>query len=649
MDSSSGSEYLPSQEVESSVMQEAKSQEEEGKEEDGTEAEEHIDLTFQIPEDTMRAAMLASENTRASFWSTKMYRGPHGQSIATHYCRSKEIAERVAQYFLKEKVVGFDIEWKPFSSPYDLKKNASLIQLACEDRIALFHISQFPGTTAEQLMPPSLKAVLETPDIYKVGVAVKGDFSRLQKYLNIQPQGVFELSRLHNLVELHSTSPTKLSNKLVSLANQVLQHLQLPLYKGAPLAGEPMDMESVRESDWSKPLDKQQIHYAAADAYAGFRLYHILEWKRKQLRPTPPTRGICDYDSKRDPKAKASKKKAAKTKKALKDTVAQSTVAVEPDDEADQDAEQDAVAETEEIDEEEEDVGYSTAPEEPTDSSNPEDPPPRPTIDFEPSTVIDVGAADGDIRTQRRVGRVNLSWLRGPDPEYPVLPWTPDNDNAPQKYHHEDDSATHPDTVHNAIRSSDPHFPMSETLDDEFADPGLEKVLQTLDLAESAFKSSTLSVTSTSDTETFDNLPSHLEADQTIANSSPKNENVAPATDDTFHTSEYNVATTWAQNYLHSTIPSPSSTKPSRIRATVPHLRAYHMWHVQELSLDTISGHLRDPPLAHSTVTGYILQAISLECLEYDKDAMRDIMAELPKGLKLGRWKWMAEKLGLLK
>jgi hypothetical protein len=35
--------------------------------------------------------------------------------------------------------------------------------------------------------------------------------------------------------------------------------------------------------------------------------------------------------------------------------------------------------------------------------------------------------------------------------------------------------------------------------------------------------------------------------------------------------------------------------------------------------------------------------------LEYETDAMRDIMVNMPKGLKMGRWKWMAEKVGALK
>jgi hypothetical protein len=339
---------------------------EDGAHDNGIEVvDENNTLSYQIPEEKLRAAMLAPPKTRASYWSAKLYEGPEGEAIHTHYCRSMEVAERVAQYFLKEKVVGFDIEWKPWGSPTSIKHNASLIQLACEDRIALFHIALFSGTEVEQLMPPSLKAVLESPDICKVGVAIKGDFKRLEKYLGIQAQGVFELSRLHNLVEWYEVDPSKVSKKLVGLAAQVLQHLQLPLYKGEPLENAPETKSSVRESNWSLPLDLQQIHYAAADAYAGFRLYHVLEWKRTRLRPTPPPIALCDYDNNK-PTPKPSKLRILR--KTVKATTKSKDVG-KPDVDP-------AVDVVEEGEEAEEEVGYETAPDELIDSHELEDPTP---------------------------------------------------------------------------------------------------------------------------------------------------------------------------------------------------------------------------------------------------------------------------------
>lgn len=689
MSLSSDSDYVPSQEEESIANEQLLDEE---KVDEEHEVEEHIDLEYQIPEETLRTAMLASPKTRASFWSAKMYRGPDDQSLSTHYCRTKEVAERVCQHFLKEKVLGFDIEWKPWSSPSNIKQNASLIQLACDDRIALFHIAQFTGTTAEELMPPTLKAILESPDILKVGVAVKGDFTRLQKFLNIQAQGVFELSRLHNLVAWHATEPKKVTNKLVSLTAQVLQHLQLPLYKGEQLADDPGDTANVRESDWSKPLDWQQIQYAAADAYAGFRLYHLLEWKRKQMRPTPPTRGICDYDSKPAPRPKVPKKKATKkTKGAATAATVDSTSTLEhgPDQKAEQD-----LLEVENGEEEEEE-GYETAPEEFMDSHELEDP-----IPASPHTNQSQGANEGNTNSkktpaQKRVGRVNLAWLRGPDPQYPLLPQQPGGGDAPMPFHVMYSLDAPDATKQEADHSPDGSLHRSHVLeeeDDEFADPELEKVLQVLDLDEdgklreppnpalstfsaidSGSSDAALNRKSSkkqkeldgslkpgqsslqeeepakdSDTDMFNSEIATVEVE--VHSAIPSSTGIrSTAIDEIPNSPEYDSATAWARTYLQSTIPSPTSTTPSRIRATVPHLRAYHLWYHQNLSLDYVASHLRDPPLSHSTVTGYILQAVSLERLEYDRDSMRDMMMALPVGLRKGRWKWIAEKVGAAK
>jgi hypothetical protein len=611
-------------------------------------------LAYQIPQEKLRAAMLAPPKTRASYWSAKLYEGPEGESLNTHYCKSLEVAERVAQYFLKEKVVGFDIEWKPWGSPTSIKQNASLIQLACEDRIALFHIALFPGTKVEQLMPPSLKAVLESPYILKVGVAVKGDFTRLEKYLGIQAQGVFELSRLHNLVEWYEVDPSKVSKKLVGLAAQVLQHLQLPLYKGEPLEDAPETASSVRESDWSLPLDFHQIHYAAADAYAGFRLYHMLEWKRTRLRPIPPPIPLCDYDNKPTPKSKVPRKRV---KAAAKPNDADATD-VNP------------IVETvkEEQEAEEGAHGYETAPEELIDSHQLEDP----TSAAPPNISTDVADAAAEARVaensesqkqqhmeheatlapeRKRIGRVNLSWLKGADPGYPTLP------KGSQEEVEEPSSTEQLDES-----------------EDEFVDAELEEALGRLDLddagalkeehtspsastgyAESGVRESqevrSVDVTEPNDTklvELSDFHPTSLESDEVDESTAPISEPPVDLSEASPHPSEYIAATKWAQEYLRSTIPSPTSTTPSRIRATVPHLRAYYLWYQQKLPIEDIAPLLRDPPLPHSTVANYILQAISLERLEYENESLRSVMAVMPSGMRKGRWRAFAETVGAL-
>ncbi|KAI9832395.1 MAG: hypothetical protein M1819_004383 [Sarea resinae] len=242
--------------------------------------EEHLPLSFEIPEDVKRKAMLASHNTGAAYWQYSLYEGPDKEKVKVHYCRSRETTERVAQLFLEEAVLGFDIEWKPnVQASEGIRKNVSLVQLASESRIALFHIALFgKGDSMEDLVAPTMKQIMEDPNITKVGVSVKADCTRLRKFMGIEARGIFELSHLHKLVKYSSEHANKIDKRLVALAEQVQEHLQLPMRKVA----------EVRSSNWSEELNMQQILYAASDSYAGFRLYDVLERKRKELNPTPP-------------------------------------------------------------------------------------------------------------------------------------------------------------------------------------------------------------------------------------------------------------------------------------------------------------------------------------------------------------------------
>ncbi|KAL6709762.1 hypothetical protein ACN47E_001191 [Coniothyrium glycines] len=620
-------------------------------------------LKFRIPEDKLRAAMLASQKTRASYYSTKLYEGPNGEPLFLHYCKSFDVAERVAKHFSTAKVLGFDIEWRPFSNPLSIKQNASLIQLACEDRIALFHVALFHGQSAEELMPPTLKAILESPDILKVGVAVKGDFSRLTKHLNVQPQGVFELSRLHNLVEWYNVDSRKVTFRLVGLAVQVLRHLQLPLYKGEQLVDEPEGTASVRHSDWSQPLSLQQIQYAAADAYAGFRLYHVLEWKRAQLRPTPPPVVVCDYDSKKAPRPKAPRKKIERASKA--EHIA---IDVETSEEEDQEDVEDLSATSETL----------------SDSQSPGEPTPHGILraadtdsEFEDESISATKTHDGaSVAEHRKVGRVSFLYRHGPEPSYPLLPPEPSQEDTQVKESSE--------TLGTQISGAIVQEAGSQEDDDEFADADLEEALKSLDLdpygqllespialpkgietdgvsREARQGSSLASAGENSAMPCIESTIAahsaqqedhyHVDTAEQSDHSSPiltpystcSSASSEPAASSS---PEFTLATIWAQERLLSTIPSPSSTTPSRIRATIPHLRAYHLWHHQRLPLTIIATHLRDPPFPVSTVTSHILQAISLERLEYEQIALREVMMDVPVGLRRTRWKDLADKAG---
>ncbi|KAI4249866.1 MAG: hypothetical protein LQ352_005517 [Teloschistes flavicans] len=237
-------------------------------------------LGYHIPSAKMRESLLASRSSRSAYWQYTFYQGPKGEKVKVHYCKSLETTERIAKLFLNESVLGFDIEWKPSATAKDgIRKNVALIQIASEERIALFHIARFSkGDTIDEMVSPTFKKLMESDTISKVGVSVKGDCSRLRKYMNIKSRGLFELSHLYKLVKFCTADVKKINKLPVKLATQVEEHLLLPMYKD----------RSVRGSDWSEDLNYDQIYYAASDPYAGFQLYHIMNNQRRSIHPSPP-------------------------------------------------------------------------------------------------------------------------------------------------------------------------------------------------------------------------------------------------------------------------------------------------------------------------------------------------------------------------
>ncbi|RXG49139.1 hypothetical protein VDGE_08427 [Verticillium dahliae] len=240
-------------------------------------------LAFKISAAAFAKAQQAPAGTADSYWSHTFYRGRDvdglEQNVKVHYCRSKHKMEHVCQYFLDEKVLGFDLEWQPSASKSSgPRRNVSLIQLASPSRIALFHVALFPGAD-DDLMAPTFRRIMEDPDVTKAGVNIKGDCTRLRNWFDVGTRGTFELSNLYKLVKHSASGRVDLVNKrLVSLATQVQDCLGLPMFKGP----------DVRSSDWSQALNMQQITYSAGDAYAGLQLYHVLDEQRMALSPRPP-------------------------------------------------------------------------------------------------------------------------------------------------------------------------------------------------------------------------------------------------------------------------------------------------------------------------------------------------------------------------
>lgn len=238
-----------------------------------------IGLTYQTLAKDHASASSAPAAPNMPFWSFKNYQSESGKPPAVHYCKTHETAEVQAAAFLDEPIIGFDLEWEEYSrSDRDsIKRCVSLVQIASESKIGLFHVALFKGESADDLMPPNLRRLLETSEILKAGVNVAGDSRRLEKCFGVKMQGLFELSHLYKVIMFGEKEPWKVDRKPFKLAEQVQNVLHLPLPKG-----------EVRTSAWSRSLSPQQVDYAASDAYAGFQLFHALEARRRAMDPMPP-------------------------------------------------------------------------------------------------------------------------------------------------------------------------------------------------------------------------------------------------------------------------------------------------------------------------------------------------------------------------
>ncbi|KAL3957611.1 hypothetical protein ACCO45_008189 [Purpureocillium lilacinum] len=241
----------------------------------------HTSLSFNMSRDLFRAARAAAPGSAQSYWSHTLYRRvtPSGgvEKVRVHYCTSRHTMEHVCRkYFLGEPVLGLDLEWLPYASrAAGPRENVSLIQVASPGP------SSSASTTrkaSDDLVAPTFRSIMEDPAVSKVGVHVQGDCTRLSNYLGVRPRGVFELSHLYKQVKYSAARTPRLINKIpVALSTQVEECLRLPLYKG----------DSVRSSNWMRPLNSEQLLYSASDAYAGIQLYYVLEGEAHGARPLP--------------------------------------------------------------------------------------------------------------------------------------------------------------------------------------------------------------------------------------------------------------------------------------------------------------------------------------------------------------------------
>lgn len=162
---------------------------------------------------------------------------------------------RVENCLKGEKLLGFDMEWKPELKP-DQNHPIALIQISTRTKCVIFCMLKLG------FMPKILRKILTNPSICKVGHSFdKIDAQKLWQYYHVESQ---------NMVDLKTHA-----NSLNCFSRLGLQTLTAEVFSCY------LD-KSLRCSDWaSNVLTEDQILYAATDAWVTRELYVQLTYHLK--------------------------------------------------------------------------------------------------------------------------------------------------------------------------------------------------------------------------------------------------------------------------------------------------------------------------------------------------------------------------------
>ena len=190
---------------------------------------------------------------RASLSSTELADYP-GISLANvSLVDSASLALEALEVLMSAEVIGFDTESKPTFLKGEASTGPHLVQLATDNRAYLFPISESQETT-------TLKAILESPRLLKVGFGLGNDRSALKSKLDIDATNLLDLGAVLRGPDHRGTVGAK-----VAVAHFFGQRLQ--------------KSKKIGTSNWSNPrLTERQLLYAANDAHVALLVYRA--WAR---------------------------------------------------------------------------------------------------------------------------------------------------------------------------------------------------------------------------------------------------------------------------------------------------------------------------------------------------------------------------------
>lgn len=161
--------------------------------------------------------------------------------------QTEKDAQKATSFLEQHRIIGFDTETRP-SFKKGLVRTIALMQLSTEDTCFLFRLNFID-------IPECLIHILVNPDIKKIGLSLKDDFSAIRKRMQLEPK---------NFIELQAFV------KKFGIEDNGLQRIYAILF------GEKIS-KSQRLSNWEADvLTEAQQKYASLDAWACLKIYNKL-------------------------------------------------------------------------------------------------------------------------------------------------------------------------------------------------------------------------------------------------------------------------------------------------------------------------------------------------------------------------------------
>ncbi|CAN8324357.1 unnamed protein product [Cochlearia groenlandica] len=152
-------------------------------------------------------------------------------------------------------IIGFDIEWRPSFKKGVLPGKVATVQICVDNNYC--HVMQIIHSG----IPQSLHRLIEDSTLVKVGIGIDGDSVKLFHDHGVSIKDVEDLSDLANRKIGGNSKKWGLASLTETL---VCKQLLKP--------------NRIRLGNWeARPLSKEQLQYAATDAYASWHLYQVLK------------------------------------------------------------------------------------------------------------------------------------------------------------------------------------------------------------------------------------------------------------------------------------------------------------------------------------------------------------------------------------